>query len=50
MESFNIFKDYDSMISEAFIWPKERRRLDSLAPFLEIEHKKLQTILKGIWL
>tara|TARA_Y100000758_G_scaffold289566_1_gene242449 strand:+ start:246 stop:839 length:594 start_codon:yes stop_codon:yes gene_type:complete len=47
---FNIFKDYDSMISEAFIWPKERRRLDSLAPFLEIEHKKLQTILKGIWL
>ena len=47
---FNIFKDYDSMISEAFIWPKERRRLDSLAPFLEIEHKKLQTILQGIWL
>ena len=47
---FNIFKDYDSLISEAFIWPKERRRLDSLAPFLEIEHKKLQTILKGIWL
>ena len=47
---FNIFKDYNMMIAEDFIWPKERKRLDNLAPFLDLEHKKLQTILKGIWL
>ena len=47
---FGIFTDYDSMVSENFIWPKTRKRLDSLAPFLELEHKKLQTILQGIWL
>tara|TARA_Y100000780_G_scaffold57681_1_gene49954 strand:+ start:292 stop:900 length:609 start_codon:yes stop_codon:yes gene_type:complete len=47
---FNIFKDYDSMISESFIWPKERKRLDKLTPFLEFERKKVMTILKGIWL
>ena len=47
---FNIFSDYDSMVTENFIWPKERKRLDSLAPFLELEHKKLMVILQGIWL
>ena len=47
---FNIFKDYDSLISEVFIWPKERKRLDKLTPFLEFERKKVMTILKGIWL
>ena len=47
---FGIFNDYDSMISENFIWPNERKRLDNLAPFLDLEHKKLQTMLKGIWL
>ncbi|MEE2668299.1 MAG: hypothetical protein VYD95_05515 [Pseudomonadota bacterium] len=47
---FNIFKDYDSTISESFIWPKERKRLDKLTPFLEFERKKVMTILKGIWL
>ena len=47
---FGIFNDYDSMMNEKFIWPKERKRLDSLAPFLELEHKKLQTVLQGIWL
>lgn len=47
---FNIFNDYNTMISEDFIWPKERRRLDKLAPFLELEQRKLQTVLKGIWL
>ena len=47
---FGIFTDYDSMVSENFIWPKTRKRLDSLAPFLELENKKLQTVLKGIWL
>ncbi len=45
----NIFKDYDDMIQEGFIWPKERKRLDNLTPFLELEHKKLHTILEGIW-
>ena len=47
---FDIFKDYDNMVSENFIWPKERKRLDNLAPFLELEHKKLQTVLQGIWI
>ena len=47
---FGFFTDYDTMVSENFIWPKTRKRLDSLAPFLELEHKKLQTILQGIWL
>ena len=47
---FNIFTDYDSMVTENFIWPKERKRLDNLAPFLELEHKKIQVILQGIWL
>jgi len=47
---FGIFTDYDTMVSENFIWPKTRKRLDSLAPFLELEHKKLQTVLQGIWL
>ena len=47
---FGIFTDYDTMVSENFIWPKTRKRLDSLAPFLELENKKLQTVLQGIWL
>ena len=47
---FGIFNDYDTMMNEKFIWPKTRKRLDSLAPFLELENKKLQTVLKGIWL
>ena len=47
---FGIFKDYDSMVNENFIWPKTRKRLDSLATFLELEDKKLQTVLQGIWL
>ena len=46
---FGIFTDYDSMVSENFIWPKTRKRLDSLAPFLELEDRKLQTVLQGIW-
>ena len=47
---FDIFKDYDNMVTENFIWPRERKRLDRLAPFLELEHKKLMVILQGIWL
>ena len=47
---FGIFSDYDTMVNENFIWPKTRKRLDSLSPFLELEHRKLQTVLQGIWL
>ena len=47
---FDIFKDYDNMVTENFIWPRERKRLDRLATFLELEHTKLQTVLQGIWL
>ena len=46
---FNIFKDYDDMVSEKFIWPRERKRLDKLSPFLDLEHKKLYSILERIW-
>ena len=45
----NIFKDYDDMIQESFIWPKEKQRLEKLAPFVKLENKKLMTILRGIW-
>jgi hypothetical protein len=47
---FGIFTDYDTMVNENFIWPKERKRLDRLAPFLDLQQKKLHTILEGIWL
>ena len=47
---FDIFTDYDNMVSEDFIWPKERKRLDRLTPFLDLQYKKIHTILKGIWL
>ena len=47
---FDIFKDYDDMVSEKFIWPRERKRLDKLSPFLDLEHKKLYSILEGIWM
>jgi len=47
---FGIFNDYDTMMNEKFIWPKTRKRLDNLAPFLELEQRKLQTVLQGIWL
>ena len=47
---FGIFNDYDTMVNENFIWPKTRKRLDSLAPFLELEDRKLQIVLQGIWL
>ena len=46
---FDIFKDYDDMVSEKFIWPRERKRLDKLSPFLDLEHKKLYSILERIW-
>ena len=46
---FDIFTDYDYLVSEKFIWPRERKRLDKLSPFLELKHKKLYIILKGIW-
>ncbi len=49
-EVFALFDDYDNMITEQFIWPRERKKLDNLAPFLELEHRKLQTILQGIWI
>jgi len=45
----NIFKDYDNMIQESFIWPKEKHKLERLEPFIELENKKLMVILRGIW-
>ena len=46
---FGIFNRYDETIQEKFIWPKEKNRLLKLKPFIEFEHKKLKTLMKGIW-
>ena len=47
---FGIFKDYDEMIQEKFIWPKTKLKLNKLKPFIEYEQQKLRTVMKGIWL
>ena len=46
---FGIFNRYDETIQEKFIWPKEKNRLLKLKPFIEFEHKKLKTLMRGIW-
>ena len=47
---FGIYKDYDEMIQEKFIWPKTKLKLNKLKPFIEYEQQKLRTVMKGIWL
>ena len=37
---FGIFGDFDELIQEQFIWPKERIKLIKLRPFIEIDRTK----------
>ena len=46
---FNIFSDYDNMISEKIIWPMKGKILRKLEPFIELEHTKIRTLLLGLW-
>jgi len=46
---FGIFNRYDETIQEKFIWPKEKNRLLKLKPFIDFEHNKLKTLMRGIW-
>lgn len=46
---FNIFNDYDNMISEKIIWPMKGKILRKLEPFIELEHTKIRTLLLGLW-
>ena len=46
---FNIFNDYDKMISEKIIWPMKGKILRKLEPFIELEHTKIRTLLLGLW-
>jgi hypothetical protein len=46
---FGIFADFDELIQEQFIWPKERHKLSKLKPFIEIDRIKLRTGMKEVW-
>lgn len=47
---FGIFGDFDELIQEQFIWPKERSKLTKLKPFIEIDKTKLRTGMKEVWI
>jgi hypothetical protein len=47
---FGIFGDFDELIQEQFIWPKERIKLIKLRPFIEIDRTKLRTGMKEVWI
>jgi hypothetical protein len=42
-------KNYDKEITETFIWPMKRNQLTKLGPFIEMEQRKIQTIMSGLW-
>ena len=47
---FGIFGDFDELISEQFIWPKEKNKLTKLRPFIEMDRVKLRTGMKEVWI
>jgi len=47
---FGVFGDFDELIQEQFIWPKERSKLTKLKPFIEIDKTKLRTGMKEVWI
>ena len=47
---FGVFEDYNEMIQEKFIWPKENNRLTKLKPFIEFKQVKLRQIMRDIWI
>ena len=44
-----IFGDFDELIQEQFIWPKERDKLVKLKPFVELDRLKLRKEVRDIW-
>ena len=47
---FGVFGDYDELIQETFIWPKERDKLIKLKPFVELDRLKLRKQVREVWL
>ena len=47
---FGVFGDYDELIQETFIWPKERDKLIKLKPFVEVDRLKLRKQVREVWL
>ena len=47
---FGVFGDYDELIQETFIWPKERDKLIKLKPFIELDRLKLRKQVREVWL
>ena len=46
---FGIFGDFDELIQEQFIWPKERDKLTKLKPFIEVDRLKLRKQIREVW-
>tara|TARA_R100000458_G_scaffold54998_1_gene58585 strand:- start:228 stop:821 length:594 start_codon:yes stop_codon:yes gene_type:complete len=46
---FGIFGDFDELIQEQFIWPKERDKLTKLKPFIEVDKLKLRKQIREVW-
>ncbi len=46
---FGVIKEYDKDIQETFIWPKKRMQLRKLSGFIEMEQRKIITIMRGLW-
>ena len=46
---FGVFTDFDELIHEQFIWPKEKEKLVKLKPFIEIDKTKLRKEIRDIW-
>ena len=46
---FGIFTDYDELIQEQFIWPKEKNKLIKLKPFVELTRLQLRKEVKEVW-
>jgi len=47
---FGVFGDYDELIQETFIWPKERDKLIKMKPFVELDRLKLRKQVREVWL
>ena len=46
---FGIFGDFDELIQEQFIWPKERDKMTKLKPFIEVDRLKLRKQIREVW-
>ena len=46
---FGVFTDFDELIHEQFIWPKEKEKLVKLKPFIELDTFKLRKEVREVW-